>query len=119
MFFSYVFIYLFKKIKNRNNYLLSGPWNNVQAFTCEMIGSNSRKKPGVPVDIHGFNAIARFWRLVIGKNHGASVTSFHGVEFFGYDYRIVKLIEQLKLTEYEEILVENVNNFPLRTFIFH
>jgi hypothetical protein len=89
--------------------LSRGPWNNVQAFKCEMIGSSSRNNAGVPIDIDGFNAIARYWRLVIGKNHGASVTSFHGVEFFGYDYRTVKLIEQLKLTEYEDVLIENVN----------
>ena len=95
--------------KHLKSNLSRGPWNNVQAFKCEMIGSSSRNNAGVPVDIDGFNAIARYWRLVIGKNHGAPVTSFHGVEFFGYDYRIVKLIEQLKLTEYEDVLIENVN----------
>lgn len=74
-----------------------------------MIGSNIRTSGGTPLDFDGFNAIARYWRLVIGKNHGANETSFHGIEFFGYDYRITKLIEQLKLTEYDDILIENVN----------
>lgn len=86
----------------------SGPWNCVQTFKCEMIGSNLRNKAGVPMDFGGFYAIARYWRLVIVNNHGATHTSFHGVEFFGYDYRITKLIEQLKLSEYEDVLIENV-----------
>lgn len=73
-----------------------------------MIGSSVRTSPGIPIEYNGFNAVARFWRLVIVKNHGAPCTSFHGVEFFGYDYRICKLIEQLKLTEYEDVLIENV-----------
>ena len=72
-----------------------------------MIGSSLRNSPGMPIDFSGFHAVARYWRLVIAKNHGAPVTSFHGVEFFGYDYRISKLIEQLKLTEYEDLLIEN------------
>lgn len=95
-----------KLIKSKK--LKRGPWNNVQKFICDMVGSNVKTKAGVPLDFDGFNAIARYWRLVIGKNHGASVTSFHGIEFFGYDYRIVMLIEQLKLTEYEDMLIENV-----------
>jgi hypothetical protein len=74
-----------------------------------MIGSSLRSSPGIPIEFNGFHAVSRFWRLVIVKNHGASQTSFHGIEFFGYDYRIIKLIEQLKLTEYEDILIENVN----------
>lgn len=73
-----------------------------------MIGSSLRKSAGVPVEIEGFCACARFWRLVTAKNHGSPITSFHGVEFFGYDNRISKLLEQLKLTEYEQALIENV-----------
>ena len=85
-----------------------GPWNCVQTLKCDMVGSNLRYNAGYPVDFGGFSAISRYWRLVITKNHGAYDTSFHGVEFFGYDYRISKLIEQLKLTEYEHALIENV-----------
>ena len=73
-----------------------------------MLGSSTRTNAGVPVDFEGFSAIARYWRLVIGKNHGATMTSFHGIDFFGYDYRIVMLLEQLKLNEYEDVLIENV-----------
>jgi len=74
-----------------------------------MLGSTLRNSPGVPVEISGFIACSRFWRLVIANNHGASLTSFHGVEFFGYDNRISKIIEQLKLSEYEQLLIENVS----------
>lgn len=80
----------------------------MQTFKCEMIGSSLRNGAGVPMDFDGFYAIARYWRLVIANNHGARDTSFHGVEFFGYDFRLSKLIEQLKLTEYEDVLIENV-----------
>lgn len=73
-----------------------------------MVGSAVQKDAGIPIDIDGFNACSRYWRLVITRNHGAPDTSFHGIEFFGYDNRISKLIEQLKLTEYEQALIENV-----------
>ena len=73
-----------------------------------MVGSTVRNSAGTPVEISGFNACARFWRLVISKNHGAHDTSFHGVEFFGYDNRISKLLDQLKMNEYEQPLIENV-----------
>ncbi len=82
----------------------------MQSFRCDMIGSVMRNSPGVPVEVSGFNACSRFWRLVVANNHGAAVTSFHGVEFFGYDNRISKLIEQLKLSEYEQPLIENVSD---------
>ena len=65
------------------------------------------------MDFDGFFAISRFWRLIIARNHGALRTSFHGIEFFGYDYRISKLIEELRLSEYEDLLVENVSNFQI------
>lgn len=74
-----------------------------------MIGSQYATSAGVGVDFDGFNAIARYWRVVITKNHGAMNTSFHGIEFFGYDIRITKLLNQLKLTEYENDLIENVS----------
>ena len=74
-----------------------------------MIGNNLRNGAGVPVDFGGFQAISRYWRLVITKNHGAKNTSLHGIEFFGYDLRVAKLISQLKLTEYEEDIVQHVN----------
>lgn len=80
-----------------------------------MLGSSLRKNPGVPQDFDGFFAISRFWRLVIAKNHGAQQTSFHGIEFFGYDYRISKLIEELRLSEYEDVLIENVSVECVRT----
>lgn len=73
-----------------------------------MVGSSNQSNAGVPIDIEGFNACSRYWRLVITRNHGAPETSFHGIEFFGYDNRISKLVEQLKLTEYEQALIENV-----------
>lgn len=73
-----------------------------------MLGNNLRELPGVPQEFGGFNSMARYWRLVIVKNHGAPQTSFHGVEFFGYDNRVVKLIDQLNLNEYEDILFDNV-----------
>ena len=87
-----------------------GPWNCVQSFRCEMIGSNQRYHPGIPKDFDGFHAISRYWRLVLANNHGAQVTSFHGLEFYGYDYRISKLLEPLKLAEYEDDLFENVSS---------
>jgi hypothetical protein len=74
-----------------------------------MLGSISRGCAGVPIDIDGFFCISRFWRLVIARNHGALQTSFHGIDFFGYDYRISKLIEDHKLIEYEDTLIENVS----------
>ena len=73
-----------------------------------MLGSSARGSAGVPIDFDGFQAIARFWRLVVVKNHGAKNTSLHGIEFFGYDCRIAKLISQLKLTEYEDELIQHV-----------
>jgi hypothetical protein len=85
-----------------------GPWNCVQSCKCEMIGSTIRTQAGHAVDFDGFNATSRYWRFVITKNHGAQDTSFHGIEFFGYDNRISKLIEQLKLTEYTHALITNV-----------
>jgi hypothetical protein len=60
------------------------------------------------MDFEGFNATARYWKLIFTTNHGAHQTSFHGIEFFGYDNRISKLIEQLYLNEYEDVLYENV-----------
>ena len=86
-----------------------GPWNCVHKFRCEMIGSSLRTNAGVPMDFDGCFAISRFWRLIIAKNHGGQQTSFHGLEFYGYDFRISKLIEELKLSEYEEMLIENVD----------
>ena len=84
-----------------------------------MLGSQYSSSAGYPVDFNGFNAIARYWRLVITKNHGALNTSFHGIEFFGYDVRISKLLNQLKLNEYEQDLVENVRTkISIRNFFF-
>ena len=73
-----------------------------------MIGSQYSNSAGIGVDFNGFSTIGRYWRLVITKNHGALNTSFHGIDFFGYDVRISKLLNQLKLTEYENDLIENV-----------
>jgi hypothetical protein len=87
---------------------LEGPWNCVHKIKCDMIGSGLKTNPGVPMDFDGFFAISRFWRFIIAKNHGAPQTSFHGIEFYGYDFRISKLIEELRLSEYEDVLVENV-----------
>lgn len=94
---------LFLQVSNS----LEGPWNCVQSFKCGMVGSSVRNNAGIPVDIAGFNACARYWRLVVTKNHGAKDTSFHGIEFFGYDNRISKLLNQLKLNEYEHAMIEN------------
>lgn len=80
----------------------------MQSFNCEMVGSHFATSAGIGVDFEGFSAVGRYWRLVISKNHGALNTSFHGIEFFGYDIRINKLLNQLKLTEYENDLTENV-----------
>ncbi len=99
--------YLFKYLLHNLN-ANRGPWNCVQSFKCEMLGSQYSSSAGYGVDFNGFNAVARYWRLVITKNHGALNTSFHGIEFFGYDVRISKLLNQLKLNEYEHDLVENV-----------
>ena len=91
------------------DYLHRGPWNNIQAFKCEMLGSSVRHDPGVPFDVDiGLRVMARYWRLVITKNHGASLTSMHGIAFYGYDTRVLKLIEQLKLTEYADVIVDQV-----------
>ena len=81
-----------------------------------MIGSTHRYHPGTQVDFDGFHAISRYWRLVLANNHGAQVTSFHGLEFYGYDYRISKLLEPLKLSEYEDDLYENVSLNYFRSF---
>jgi hypothetical protein len=88
-----------------------------------MIGSSLRNDAGVSMEFGGFYSVARYWRLYIVRNHGAKETSFHGIEFYGYDYRINKLIDHLKLIEYEYVLVENVSldcfdfffqmNFPI------
>lgn len=78
-----------------------------------MIGSSLKTDPGIPQDFDGFNATSRYWRMLIMNNHGAHQTSFHGVEFFGYDNRISKLIDQLNMNEYEDVLVENVSIFGI------
>ena len=62
----------------------------------------------MPLDFDGFNATARYWKLLILNNHGSHQTSFHGIEFYGYDTRISKLIDQLNLNEYEDLFIENV-----------
>jgi hypothetical protein len=77
-----------------------------------MIGASNRNAPGVPLDFDGFNVTARYWRLLIVKNHGSNETSFHGIEFFGYDNRVFKMINKLNLPEYEDALVENVSMVP-------
>jgi hypothetical protein len=86
-----------------------------------MTGSNNRDAPGSPLDFDGFNVTARYWRLLITKNYGSPETSFHGIEFFGYDNRVFKMINKLNLPEYEDAFVENVsfsitlNNTPFKT----
>lgn len=85
----------------------------MQTFKCDMIGSSVRSHAGIPIDFNGFHARSRFWRLVIANNHGAPRTSFHGIEFFGYDCRITKLLKRMSLSEYEDIFIENVILFLL------
>ncbi len=46
---------------------------------------------------------------MILNNHGAHQTSFHGAEFFGYDNRISKLMDQISLNLYEDCLIDNVS----------
>lgn len=74
-----------------------------------MIGSSIRTNAGIPLDYSGFLVKSRYWRLVMANNYGAHMTTFHGVEFFGFDCRISKLLSELGLSEYEDILIENVN----------
>lgn len=90
-----------KQLKTR------GPWNIIQTFQCDMIGSTSKDAPGYPQEFDKFIATAQYWRLAIVDNHGAHQTSFHGIEFFGYDNRVTKILDQLKLNELEDILFEN------------
>lgn len=74
-----------------------------------MVGSSLRSHAGVPLDFGGFLVRSRYFRFVIANNHGAPMTTFHGIELFGYDCRITKLLTEMNLAEYEHILVENVN----------
>jgi hypothetical protein len=88
---------------------LSGPWITLYQFKCLPIGSSNKNDPGTPSTFEGFNATARFWKLLILNNHGAHQTSFHGVEFFGYDNRISKLMDQISFNLYEDCLIDNVS----------
>jgi hypothetical protein len=51
----------------------------------------------------------RYWKLVVKNNFCAAKTSFHGIEFFGFDTRLQKLLAELNLSEYTNILVKHVN----------
>ena len=73
----------------------------------------------MPLDFDGFNATARYWKLLILNNHGSHQTSFHGIEFYGYDTRISKLIDQLNLNEYEDLFIENVIKFDQKYFYIY
>lgn len=106
------------KPSSTHNFNLSGPWSCVQTFNCEMVGSSVRNNAGIPLEFSGFHARSRFWRLVISKNHGASRTSFHGIEFFGYDCKIGKLLQHLGLVEYEDVFIENVCKYTKSKYLF-
>lgn len=96
-------------ISSKYLHFFSGPWISIYQFKCLPVGSSIKTDPGVPSDFEGFNATARFWKLLILNNHGANYTSFHAIEFFGYDNRISKLMDQLSLNAYEDYLIENVS----------
>ena len=65
----------------------------------------------VPFDIDiQLRVMARYWRLVFTQNHVDPAICVHGISFYGYDTRVVKLIEQLKLSEYEDVIIEHVSN---------
>ena len=108
---------MFFKIDILTTLFFSGPWITLYQFKCSPIGSSNKADPGVPLDFEGFSATARFWKLLILNNHGAHQTSFHGIEFFGYDNRISKLLDQISLNLYEDCLIDNVSkNYFIKYF---
>lgn len=83
-----------------------------------MIGNCKPTEPGTPLDIDGFHFISRYWRLIIKNNFGSIRTSFHGIEFYGFDFRLQNLLVELNLNEYINILVENVSKIFSSIFNF-
>ncbi|XP_076340532.1 uncharacterized protein LOC143241014 [Tachypleus tridentatus] len=91
---------------------LKGPWFTVKMLHCQRIGPAESTSPGVLQEFHGFQDSAQYWRFFIKDNHGASFTSFHGIQFYGVDSSLLDFLEDLHLGYLASSLVQKGYNEP-------
>lgn len=63
---------------------------------------------GTPQDFFSFMDQSQYWRVVILENYGGNCICFQGIQFYGADSRVSKLLEEHHLSSYTDKIIQKV-----------